>query len=138
MLASMQAWYTQDAGLWSLFAGSFLAATLLPFSSEVLLFAAIKLHPDITSTLVAVATIGNSLGGATNYLIGRFIPHRRTFRHEDRVRRYGAPVLLLAWAPVIGDPLCVCAGWLRLNWWHCLACMAAGKGMRYMMLAGLI
>jgi membrane protein YqaA with SNARE-associated domain len=51
------------------------------------------------------------------------------------VRKHGAPALLLAWAPIIGDALCAAAGWLRLPWLPCLLWMALGKGARYLVVA---
>src|SRR5688572_7198556 len=104
--------------LWTLFASSFLAATLLPGGSEVVLFSVLKLHPDKLGAALAIATLGNTLGGLSSYLIGRVIPQKQTLKGLAHVQRYGAPVLLLSWVPILGDPLCVAAGWLRLNpWW---------------------
>jgi membrane protein YqaA with SNARE-associated domain len=53
------------------------------------------------------------------------------------VQRFGAPVLLLSWLPVMGDPLCAVAGWLRLPWLPCLIFMMIGKGVRYLVLGGV-
>ena len=124
-----------DASLWSLFAASFLAATLLPGGSEAALFAVLKLHPQLYGWALAVATLGNTLGGMTSYLLGRLLPQRAPMRGLDAVRRYGSPTLLLAWAPVIGDALCVAAGWLRLNWLGVALFMALGKFARYWVVA---
>ena len=131
MLAALESFFTADASLWSLLAGSFVAATLVPVSSEVMLYAVLRLHPDLLWPALAVATLGNTAGGMVSYAMGRFIPHRQEIRHEQWLRRHGEPVLLLAWTPVIGDALCVAAGWLRLNAWHCLGWMAVGKAARY-------
>jgi membrane protein YqaA with SNARE-associated domain len=54
------------------------------------------------------------------------------------VRRHGSPVLLLSWVPVVGDPLCVAAGWLRLNAGLCFLFMGAGKFARYWIVAALV
>ena len=137
MLDALQALFTREASLWSLLAGSFVAATLIPISSEVMLFAVLKLHPELFWPALLVATVGNSAGGMVSYGMGRFIPHRHEIRYEARLRRHGAPLLLLAWAPLIGDGLCVGAGWLRFAWWPCLLYMAAGKLARYLVVAGL-
>lgn len=137
MLEALQGFFTQEASLWSLFLGSFIAATLVPVSSEVMLFAVLKLHPELLWPALTVATAGNSLGGMVSYGMGRFIPHRREMKYEARLKRYGAPLLLFAWAPLIGDGLCIAAGWLRLAWAPCLAYMTLGKGLRYLFVAGL-
>jgi membrane protein YqaA with SNARE-associated domain len=119
-----------------LFAASFAAATLFPLPSEAALFAYLKLHPDKTAAAVAIATLGNTAGGMTSYLLGRLLPHRKVEpRALQYVRRYGAPVTLLAWLPVVGDALCVAAGWLRIHWAAALAFMAAGRLARYMVVA---
>jgi len=54
------------------------------------------------------------------------------------VQRFGAPILLLSWLPLIGDPLCAMAGWLRLPWRACLFFIVLGKFARYLVLAGLL
>jgi len=136
VLDSLQAFFTSDASLWSLLAGSFIAATLVPVSSEVMLFAVLKLHPELFWPALGVATLGNTAGGMVTYAMGRFIPHRREHKYEARVKRHGAPLLLLAWVPVAGDGLCLAAGWLRLAWPACLLWMACGKGARYLLVAG--
>ena len=135
MLPALEAFFTADASLWSLFMGSLLAATLVPVSSEAMLFAVLKLHPDLYWPAIAVATAGNSAGGMISYAMGRFIPHRTQVRHEAWLKRRGAGVLLLAWVPLVGDALCVGAGWLRLDWRACLAYMVAGRGLRYLLIA---
>lgn len=137
MLDAIQGFFTADASLWSLFIGSFVAATLIPISSEVMLFAVLRLHPELFWPAVLVATLGNSAGGMTTYLMGRFIPHKRAIRHEDRLKRHGAPLLLLSWVPLVGDGFCLAAGWLRLAWLPCLLYMAVGKAARYLAVAGL-
>jgi len=133
-------WFSQpDVGLAGLFLASFLSATLLPGGSEAVLLGVIALHPDRAVAALLLATLGNTLGGMTTYWMGRLIPEKvgagDTARHIERVRRWGSPVLLLAWAPIIGDALCAAAGWLRLHWLPCLLWMALGKGARYAVLA---
>lgn len=137
MLDSLQAFFTSDASLWTLLAGSFIAATLIPVSSELMLFAVLKLHPELFWPALGVATLGNTAGGMVSYAMGRFIPHKREHRFEAPIRRHGEPLLLLAWVPLIGDGLCIAAGWLRLNWLHCMIYMGIGKGLRYLMVAWL-
>lgn len=125
---------SETASLWTLFVSSFLAATLLPGGSEAVLFGVLKLHPSQLWPALAVATLGNTLGGLSSYVIGRIIPQRQTLKGLASVQRYGAPVLLLSWVPIIGDPLCVAAGWLRLNAWWSAFYIAAGKFLRYALL----
>ena len=130
---------SESVGLGALFLSSFLAATLLPGGSE-LVFAAVLASG--TATLwpaLAVATLGNTLGGVSSYLVGRLVPDKKIGSNVvEWVRRRGAPVLLLSWVPLIGDALCVAAGWLRLNpWWSALF-IALGKFGRYCVIAGLV
>jgi len=127
--------FTPEASLGSLALAAFLAATLVPLSSEAALFAVLKLYPDLAVPAIAVATVGNTLGGLTTYLIGRFIATRRPLAGGDAVRRWGAPALLLAWAPFIGDALCVAAGWLKVNWLGATLFSAAGRLARYWLIA---
>jgi membrane protein YqaA with SNARE-associated domain len=121
--------------LGALFAASFLAATLLPGGSEAALFGVLKLQPDLLWPALGVATLGNTLGGLSSYLIGRLIPQKQDLKGLDLIRRWGSPALLLSWVPLIGDPLCVAAGWLRLDpWWSALF-IATGKCLRYGVIA---
>ena len=126
-----------SASLWTLFASSFLAATLLPGGSEFVLAGVLHFNPQQYWTALAVATLGNTLGGMSSYLIGRLIPQRAELKGIKQAQRYGSPVLLAAWVPFIGDPLCVAAGWLRLNPWSCALFMAAGKFARYLVVASV-
>ena len=124
------------ATLAALFAASFVAATLFPLPSEAALFAYLKAHPEHTALAVAVATVGNTLGGMTTYLIGRLLPNRQMDARAVRLlHRWGAPVTALAWLPLIGDALSAAAGWLRVNWLAALAFMAAGRLSRYIVVA---
>lgn len=124
-----------EFSLWATFASAFLSATLLPGNSEIVLAAALK-GGAAPAAAVAVATLGNTLGGLTTYALGRLLPSRLPESGAvQRVRRYGVAVLLLAWVPVVGDALCAAAGWLRLNWVGCALAMAAGKAARYAVVA---
>lgn len=126
-----------EAGLAGLFLASFLSATLLPGGSEAVLFAVLKLHPDQAAAAVLLATAGNTLGGMTTYAMGRLVPAKADLARLAAVRRRGSPILVFAWAPVVGDALCAAAGWLRLPWPACALWMALGKGARYaVVLAG--
>ncbi|EHN40187.1 hypothetical protein SEEM5327_17097 [Salmonella enterica subsp. enterica serovar Montevideo str. CT_02035327] len=114
--------------LLSLFASSFLSATLLPGNSEVVLVAMLVSGVSHPWVLVLTATMGNSLGGVTNVILGRFFPLRKTSRWQEKatgwLKRYGAATLLLSWMPVIGDLLCLLAGWMRIPWgWTIFFCV---------------
>lgn len=124
-----------ELGLAGLFLSSFLAATLLPGGSEVALFALLKLHPEQAAPALVLATIGNTLGGMTTYAMARLLPASTVPRKSAVVACHGAPALVLAWAPIVGDALCAAAGWLRLPWLPCALWMALGKGLRYVFVA---
>lgn len=123
------------ASLYALFASSFLAATLLPGGSEIALFAVLKTYPETLWTALVIATIGNTLGGMVTFGMGWLLPQTQQLKHVDKLRSYGTPALLFAWVPLIGDALCLAAGWLRLNWWQAALFMALGKSARYVMIA---
>ena len=132
--------FTAEAGLAGLFLASFLAATLLPGGSEAVFAAILLAHPDQAAVALLLATIGNTAGGMTTYAMGRLLPQHiandaGVRRHFETLRRHGAPVLLLAWAPIVGDALCAAAGWLRLPWLPCTLWMATGKCSRYAVIA---
>ena len=135
----METLLTPEAGLAGLFVASFLAATVVPFSSEAVLFGYLKLHPEYSALAVALATVGNTAGGMTTYFLGRLVPARTQRRLDPRVltwlRGHGAPALLFAWLPIVGDALCLASGWLRLNWLGALTFMAAGRFARYLVIA---
>lgn len=126
---------TETASLISLFVSSFLAATLLPGGSEAVLFAVLKSHPDTLWVALAIATAGNTLGGMVSFAMGWLLPQTQQLKHVDKLRRFGPPALLLAWAPLIGDALCLAAGWLRMNWWQAALFIAIGKFARYWVIA---
>lgn len=122
---------SEETGLLGLFAAAFIAATVLPLSSELVLLGFLKFHPQAALVALGVATLGNTLGGMTTYALGRFIPRPRKLDQLERVRRFGAPIVALAWLPVIGDALCVAAGWLQLNWIAVAIFQAVGRLARY-------
>lgn len=140
---------TGAAGYLSLFASAFLAATILPLQSEVLL-AGLQLGGNHSSAaLVAVATAGNVLGALVNWILGRYFLHfrdRRWFpispRMLDRAigwyQRWGVWSLLLAWTPFLGDPLTLVAGVLRTGFWTFLVLVTVGKAGRYVLVVYLV
>ena len=123
------------ASLASLLGASFLASTLIPISSEAALFAVLKLHAGLAWPALGVATLGNTLGGLTTYLIGRYFGSKKPLTQLERVRRYGSPLLALAWLPFVGDGLCLAAGWVKLNWVAVALWSAAGRFARYWVVA---
>ena len=125
-----------DLSLWGLFFSSLLGATLLPGGSEFVLLGVLHLHPELLWPALIIGTLGNTLGGMITFGMGRLLPQKtlhqtQQLRHVEKLRRYGTPALLLAWAPVIGDALCLAAGWLRLNPWQAVLFMSIGKFARY-------
>ncbi len=135
----MTDFFTSDISLWGLFISSFLAATLLPGGSEAVLFGVLKAYPETLRTALFVATLGNTLGGMVTFGMGWLLPqtHVQTqqLKHVEKMRHYGTPALMLAWVPLIGDALCLVAGWLRLNPLQAALFMAIGKCARYAVLA---
>jgi membrane protein YqaA with SNARE-associated domain len=130
-----------EGGLAGLALASFLAATVVPLSSEAVLFGYLKLHPDHAVAAIVIATAANTAGGMTSYLMGRLLPERTQKKLDPRalgwLKRYGAPATFFAWLPLVGDALCIAAGWLRLNWLAALGFMAAGRLLRYLVIAAL-
>jgi len=122
---------------------AFLAATLLPFSSEAVLAALVAANrPEEAWTLFAVATLANTAGSCVNWSLGRFLLHwqdRRWFpvsgerlaRAQAWFRRWGQWTLLFAWMPVVGDPLTVAAGALREDFRRFVLLVGIGKAARY-------
>lgn len=128
---------SEELSLLALFTASFLAATLLPGGSEAVLFAVLRAFPETYWPAIALATLGNTLGGLSSYAIGRLIPARPAGKAYALAQRYGAPVLLLSWVPVIGDALCVASGWLRQRLAPATLFIAIGKLARYLAVAAI-
>jgi membrane protein YqaA with SNARE-associated domain len=115
-----------------LFASAFAAATLIPMSSEAVLAAVLLHYPQAQLTAVLVATLGNTLGGATSVWCGTRLRHPPAHaRGIEYLQRHGAWLLLLSWVPLLGDALCLAAGWLRLPWRLVWPLLALGKLLRY-------
>jgi membrane protein YqaA with SNARE-associated domain len=129
-------------GLGTVFVVSFISATLLPMGSEPVVFGMVQLSPELFWQVIGVATLGNTLGGAVDWWIG-YGAHRVADKYShskhhmkvlDWLQKLGPKACLLAWLPVVGDPLCAVAGWLKLPFWPCLLYMAIGKFARYVMM----
>ena len=135
--------FSPDAGLWGLAASAFLSATILPGNSEIVLLGVLAKYPSLFWQCIVVATLANTAGGMTSYLIGRLIPQRdgATLKPAQQralswMRKHGEWALQLSWVPLVGDALCVAAGWLRVNPWLALLALALGKCARYLAVAG--
>lgn len=140
--------YFAEFGYLGLFIAAFLAATILPLSSELVL-TALLLNGLSPTYLVIIATIGNVLGSLTNYGLGYWasktviqrwlrMSENEFVRAEERFKKYGIVALLFAWVPIIGDPLTVMAGILRIRLLWFLVLVTTGKFLRYYILANLI
>ena len=133
-------------GLSTVFVVSFISATLLPLGSEPAVFGLIKLNPHLFWPAIGVATAGNTLGGALSWWMGlgahQVVDKAKGVHTEVRalawLKRFGAKACLLSWLPVVGDPLCAVAGWLKLPFWPCVAYMAIGKFLRYLTMTSLL
>jgi len=140
--------YFTELGYLGLFLSSFLAATILPLSSEVVLTALLLTDlPPIA--LVVIATTGNVLGSLTNYALGYWvslevikkwlkISEEHFVQAEKRFVKYGLFSLCFAWVPIIGDPLTLIAGVLRIRLLWFIILVTAGKLMRYVVIAHLV
>lgn len=126
---------TSDFSLWGLFLASLLGATLLPGGSEIVLVGVLKFHPELFWPAILLGTLGNTLGGMITFAMGWMLPATQQLKHVEKMRRYGTLALLLAWTPLMGDALCLAAGWLRLNIGYALLFMAVGKLARYWVVA---
>lgn len=143
-------------GLLALFFAGFVSSTLLPGGSEPLLVAYLAqqapaaIWPTTAWAVMAVG-LGNTLGGLVTYGMGRGArylwgrwreqPDQDNPRHQKARRwldRWGPWALLMSWIPIIGDPLCLIAGAMRLRFWPCALAITVGKFARYVLLAGAV
>ncbi|MBQ0133262.1 MAG: DedA family protein [Comamonas sp.] len=148
-------------GLSTLFIVALVSATLLPLGSEPAVVGLLQLNPELFWPAIFTATAGNTIGGAISWWMGlgarkawyaaRQRRHqgladhkapRTLTRHERRariwLRKWGAKTCLLSWLPVVGDPLCAVAGWLKLPFWPCVFYMAIGKFLRYLLMTSAL
>lgn len=135
-------------GYIGLFLSAFLAATILPFSSEAVLAGLTAAGGFDGIVLWAVATAGNTLGAMVNWMLGRWCLHWQDrkwfpFKPDDLEKadrwyaKWGLWSLLLSWVPVIGDPMTFAAGFLRVNFWLFSLLVLIAKGGRYLVVLGL-
>lgn len=129
-----------QVGLSALFVVAFVSATLIPLGSEPAVIGVLQINPELFWPAIVVATAGNTLGGALSWWMGlgaerayeRITHHEAQSRPLQWLRRFGPKACLLSWLPVVGDPLCAVAGWLKLPFWPCVLYMAIGKLARYL------
>ncbi|MGE5450334.1 MAG: YqaA family protein [Acidobacteriota bacterium] len=151
-IAALLGWLAMpQVGLGAVFVIAFVSATLLPMGSEPAVFGLVKMQPELFWPAMVVATLGNTLGGALTWWMGRgartardqwLEHHHQAPRGETTalrwLRRHGAKACLLSWLPIVGDPLCAVAGWLQLPFWPCMLFMAIGKGIRYLLMTSAL
>jgi len=133
-------------GLLTVFVVSLVSATLLPVGSEFAVVGLVYLNNSMFWPAVLVATLGNTIGGAISWWMGygaealyERIQHKPAeLRALQWLRGFGAKACLLSWLPVVGDPLCAVAGWLKLPFWPCLGYMAIGKFVRYVLMTAVL
>ena len=137
----MDVW-TGSWSVWGLFLSSFVSATLAPGGSEILLVYLLGVGEEPDWLLWLVATTGNTIGGLSSWLVGFLVSHgclspERVMVAEKNqkvllfLNRWGVSALLLSWMPVVGDLLCLLAGWFKLSVLASIVAMFAGKGARY-------
>jgi membrane protein YqaA with SNARE-associated domain len=140
--------YFSELGYFGLFIAAFLAATILPLSSEIVL-STLLLSGLSPNALVIIATIGNVLGSLVNYALGYWasleivkkwlkISEQELVKAEQRFVKYGLFLLLFAWVPIVGDPLTVVAGVLRIRLLWFVILVAVGKLIRYVIISYLV
>ena len=130
-----------EYGYIGVFIASFLAATILPFSSEVVLTGVLLAGSAYWPCMVA-ATLGNFLGGMSCYWLGMLgkvewiekylrVKHETLERHKSKVDRFGAWLALFTWLPFVGDVFAVALGFYRVNFRKSAVLMLVGKGARF-------
>jgi membrane protein YqaA with SNARE-associated domain len=150
----MEAWLEQllillalpKFGLSTVFTVAFISATLLPLGSEPVVFGLVELNPALFWPASGVATLGNTLGGMVTWAMGlashrvldKFSHSSHHLRAIDWLRRLGPKACLLSWLPIVGDPLCAVAGWLKMPFWPCVLYMAIGKFLRYLTMTSVL
>ncbi len=139
--------------LFALFASGFTSATLLPGSSETLFLFMLAQQAWDTALLIVIVGTGNSLGGMSNWVLGilirkglvknkeckgKEVEKKWHFKAENWLKKYGSPVLFFSFLPIIGDPLCLVAGLVKIHWLKALLYISLGKFARYSVLSLII
>ncbi len=137
----------ENWSLWGLFLSAFISSTLLPGGSEAILALLATSSVHERWLLFAIATGGNTLGGISSWLIGRLMASRFSAQRMqqgkyvsaiERIRKWGSPILLFSWLPIVGDPLCLAAGWLKINFFYSALFIAIGKAARYAVILWIV
>ncbi len=127
-------------GVWGLFLSAFISSTIAPGGSEAVLAYLVNQAEIPSGLLLFTATVGNTLGAVTTWLLGLWAARRypldklqdeKQRKAIQAVRRYGVPILLLSWLPIVGDGFCFAAGWLKMSFLASLVAIALGKLGRY-------
>lgn len=138
----------ENLGLFGLFIGCMLAATVVPFSSEALVAGAMLLDYKLW-VIVLVAALGNTAGGMISFLMGWLckwewlerwfrVKREKLMRVHDRIKRHGLWAALLTWMPIVGDLIAIAMGLMRMNPWWTMLLMFVGKLGRYVVSALLL
>ncbi len=133
-----------DWGYLGLFLGCFLAATILPFSSDALFIASLGLGGSVTLTLF-LGTLGNWLGSLTTYWVGYIgkwewiekwfkVKSETLEKQKSKVDKYGSWLAFLVWLPFIGDVFAIALGFYKTNFWSTALFMLIGKLVRFALL----
>lgn len=130
-------------GYIGLFLAGFLSATILPMNSEFILLALLSQDFDPWTCLL-IATIGNSMGGLTNYFLGKLgnplwfkrfgVKEKKLLSFEQRIQKYGYWLAFFSWVPIIGDPMTIALGFFRVSFWKTTFLIVLGKLLRYLVL----
>ncbi len=132
---------------WALFASALISSTLLPGGSEALLVLQLKSALYPVWLLMLAAITGNVLGSMLTFAMGSWVARRYPLKALDKpgqqralrwLQRFGPGSLLLAWLPLVGDPLCLVAGWLRFPLLLSLLLITIGKTLRYLLIGGIV
>jgi membrane protein YqaA with SNARE-associated domain len=133
-------------GLSTVFVVAFVSATLLPMGSEPAVFGLVKLSPELFWPAIGVATVGNTLGGMVSWWMG-WGTHKAVHRFKQTstdkqalkwLEKLGPKACFFSWLPIVGDPICAVAGWLKMPFWPCTLYMAVGKFLRYLFMTGAL
>lgn len=136
----------------TLFFSGFTSATLLPGSSETLFLVMLSQQNWDTGLLILIVGIGNSLGGMSNWILGFLIrkglykekeknqetEKKHHFKADKWLKKYGSPVLFFSFLPIVGDPLCLVAGLVKIHWLKALLYISLGKFFRYFALSYIV
>lgn len=142
-LPDLEAW-----GLWGLFIGSFLAATVVPFSADVLFITLLQMSSQPWACLV-VASLGNSLGGLTTFglgWLGRWdwiekwfnVDRQKLEKQKATVDKYGVWLALISWFPCVGDLISLALGFYKTNPWITAFFILVGRTARFLVWALLL